>query len=74
MLGNPEEYRARALRCAEFARAARTPEARQHFLDLLSSWNRLVAELEGTRAFIDAMATLEPEPPDNLRRDNQSDA
>jgi hypothetical protein len=73
MLGDPNIHRAYALRCAELARSARTPEVRQHFLDLLMSWNRLVADLEGAGAFLDVMAAFEPESPDNIRSDHQAD-
>jgi hypothetical protein len=61
MPGNPKEWRAHALRCEELARAARTPDARQHFSYLAQSWNRLAADLEGTEAFLDALEGLEPE-------------
>ena len=46
MPGNPKKCRAHALRCDKLARAATTPDARQHFLGLSETWKRLAAEFE----------------------------
>jgi hypothetical protein len=69
MPGNPKKCRAHALRCDKLARAATTPDARQHFLGLSETWKRLAAEFEAGQAFLDAMEAMEPpSQPIRLRR------
>jgi hypothetical protein len=68
MPGDPNECRLRAARCSDLAQAATMPEARQHFLNLAQSWNRLASELEAAQRFLDAMGALEPEPEKVRRR------
>jgi hypothetical protein len=53
MPGNPKECRQRALRCADLARTARTPELKNTLLDLSKSWHKLAVELERSAAFVD---------------------
>jgi hypothetical protein len=59
MPGDPKECRLRAARCSDLAHAATMPGAREHFLSLAQSWNRLASELEAAQRFLDAMETLE---------------
>ena len=63
MPGDPKECREHARRCAELAKAATTPEARQQFLSLQMSWIRLAADLDNAKAFIDAMNEMDEDPP-----------
>jgi hypothetical protein len=63
MPGDPKECREHARRCAEFAKFATTPEAREQFLSLQQSWMRLAADLESAKAFIDALEEMDAEPP-----------
>jgi len=46
MTGGPKEYRKHAVRCAELAIAARTPQFRATFLALSKNWERLAIQLE----------------------------
>ena len=46
MPGDPKECREHARRCAELAKVATTPEAREQFLSLQMSWIRLAADLD----------------------------
>jgi hypothetical protein len=64
MPGYPNECRQHAANCKRLAEEATTPEARKHFSNLAAQWERLAAELESTRAFLDAMAQIdEPKRP-----------
>jgi len=63
MPGDPKECRQHARRCAEFASAATTAEAREQFLSLQQSWMRLAADLENAKAFIAAMDEMDADPP-----------
>ena len=60
MPGDPKECRQHALNCAQFARAASTPEARDHFAQLARMWIRLADELDQTQAFLAAIEHDEP--------------
>jgi len=53
MPGNPQECRQRALRCADLAQTARTPELKNTLLDLSKSWHKLAVELERSAALLD---------------------
>jgi hypothetical protein len=53
MPGDPRECREHARRCAELAKVATTPEAREQFLSLQMSWIRLAADLDNAKAFIE---------------------
>jgi hypothetical protein len=55
MPGDPKECRAQARCCLEHAAAATSPLAKDHFLSLAESWNRLARELEATKRFLDAL-------------------
>jgi hypothetical protein len=59
--GDPNECRQHARRCAELARTASTPEAREHFANLASSWLNLAKEVEGAQAFLRTMDEIETE-------------
>ena len=63
MPGDPKECRQHAERCAEVARLASTPEARETFLSLRMTWIRLAAELDRAGALIEAIQELEEERP-----------
>jgi hypothetical protein len=63
MPGDPKECRQHARRCAELARSATTPEARDQFLSLQLSWIRLAADLENAQAFIAALDEIDADPP-----------
>ena len=60
MPGDPKECRQHAERCAELARLASTPEARDQFLSLQRTWIRLASE---ARALIEVTQELEEEQP-----------
>jgi hypothetical protein len=55
MPGDPKECREHARRCAELARTAASPEAREHFTSLQKSWTRLAAEIESSLAFLETI-------------------
>lgn len=63
MPGDPKECREHARRCAELARHAASPEARNHFASLQESWLRLAAELESGQSFLEFIDEIEREPP-----------
>ena len=46
MAGNPQEYRKRALICAERAASRTSPAKRQKFEDLAKIWLMLAVQLE----------------------------
>jgi hypothetical protein len=46
MPGDFNQYRANALRCAELARSARTPELKNLMLEGSKNWHMLALELE----------------------------
>jgi hypothetical protein len=53
MLGDPKEYKQRALLCAKRARTSQSPEVRQKFADLAQTWLLFAVQLEEQRALID---------------------
>jgi hypothetical protein len=59
MPGDPKECRLHALRCAELATTAKTPQLRATFLDLSKGWVRLAESLEKPGASL-AAAGWEP--------------
>jgi hypothetical protein len=63
MPGDPRECREHARCCAEHAKFATTPEAREQFLALEQSWLRLAGDLESAKAFIDALEEMDSAPP-----------
>jgi hypothetical protein len=63
MPGDPKECRQHAERCAELARLASRPEARDQFLSLQMTWIRLASELDQARALIEVTQELEEEQP-----------
>jgi|307.fasta_scaffold302597_2 hypothetical protein len=52
MPGDPKEYRKHALRCAQLAIAARTPQLKAMFLELSKNWEKLAIQLEDAFARI----------------------
>ena len=52
MPGDPKECRQRALKCMLEAKAAKTPETREHFAKLARSWIKLAEELERMQALL----------------------
>jgi hypothetical protein len=63
--GDPKQCRMYALECAEVARTAKVPHAKELFLNLAQSWLNLAIELERMQALLDD----EPEPtPGNAAR------
>jgi hypothetical protein len=46
MPGDPKECREHAVRCAELAVEARTPQLRATFLELSKNWEKLATQLE----------------------------
>jgi hypothetical protein len=56
MPGDPNECRIHAANCKRLAEEATTPEAREHFFSMAAQWERLAADLEGAKAFLDTMA------------------
>jgi hypothetical protein len=62
MLGDPKEYKQRALLCAERARTSQSPEVRQKFADLAQTWLLFAVQLEEQRALIDHWGPPKSEP------------
>ena len=52
MPGDPKECRKHALNCMLEAKAAKTPETREHFAKLARSWIKLAEELERMQALL----------------------
>jgi hypothetical protein len=52
MPGDHKECRLHALRCAELATTAKSPQLRATFLDLSKSWVRLAESLEKSHALM----------------------
>jgi hypothetical protein len=52
MPGDPKECRKRALRCAEMAAAAQTPQLKATLLKLSKSWEKLAIQLEHAVAIL----------------------
>jgi hypothetical protein len=50
MPGDPKECRGHALRCAELAMKARTPQLKSMFLELSKNWEKLAIQLENAVA------------------------
>jgi hypothetical protein len=71
MATQTEACRAHALRCAEVAQRAQTPEDRREFLKFAESWERLANEIEHNELlvqFIDGLATKpQPELPEPMK-------
>jgi hypothetical protein len=55
---NPKECRANAAKCAEWATNAKSPSAKQTFLDLAQSWQNLAFEVEISEAEDSLAASL----------------
>jgi hypothetical protein len=53
MPGDPKECRLRAMRCAELAANAKSPQFKAALLDLSKTWVRLAESLEKTYALVD---------------------
>jgi hypothetical protein len=54
MPGDPKECLQHAVQCQRLADEARSVKARETFLDLAKTWNKLAWELERSQALIDA--------------------
>ena len=52
MPGDPKDCRKHALNCMLEAKAAKTPETREHFAKLARSWIKLAEELERMQALL----------------------
>ena len=65
MPGDPNRCREQARRCAELARQAASPEARDHFTSLEQSWLRLAVEIELDQRLLDLL--------DEISRDTKKD-
>jgi len=59
MPGDPRECRRHAVRCADLAHSARTPELKQTLIELSRNWLKLAIELERTAAILE----MDPGPP-----------
>ena len=55
MPGNPEECRDNANCCRQLAETATGVTARQTFLNLADTWDRLASELEKAQAFLQSI-------------------
>src|SRR5262249_42009759 len=53
MPGDPRECRRHAVRCADLAHSARSPELKQTLIELSRNWVKLAIELERTYAVLD---------------------
>jgi hypothetical protein len=62
MPGNPKECRQNALRCAELAQTARTPELKRTLVELSKNWLKMAIELERARALLDQNPPSEKKP------------
>ena len=58
MPGDPNRCREHALRCAEIARQAASPEVRDHFTSLEGSWLRLAVEIESGQKLLDLIGEI----------------
>jgi hypothetical protein len=79
MPGNPKECRDNADCCRRLAGTATGVTARQTFLNLADTWERLASELENAQAFLKTMEEIEPPTPFDgpkrlKRRDRPPDA
>jgi hypothetical protein len=57
MPGDPKECRKNALRCADLAHEARTPELKQTLIELSRNWLKLAVELERGHGLLDEPAS-----------------
>jgi hypothetical protein len=53
MPSNPKECREHALRCADLAHTARTPELKNLLIELSGNWLKLAVELERNHALLE---------------------
>jgi hypothetical protein len=58
MPGNPRECRKHAVRCAELAMEARSPELAMMLTNLSKDWMKLAADLERTQALMKERSPL----------------
>jgi hypothetical protein len=63
MPGTPKECRDNADCCRRLAETATGVTARETFLNLADTWDRLACELENAQAFLEAMEEIEPPKP-----------
>jgi hypothetical protein len=59
MPGDPKECREHAAHCRALSAQATNPSARQTFTNLAEHWERLAAELESAKSFLQAMAAMD---------------
>jgi hypothetical protein len=57
--GKPQKCRLNALLCSVQAEQAATPQARQDFIAMADTWNKLAAELESDDRLLQAMSEME---------------
>jgi hypothetical protein len=55
MPGDPKECQEKARRCAELARTAASPQARELFTSLQKSWTQLAAESDRVRTLLEVI-------------------
>ena len=53
MSGNPNEYRENALRCAELAHTAKTPELTTLLIGLSKTWTKMAREFERSQTLLE---------------------
>lgn len=53
MPGDPNECRKHALRCADLAHSARTPELKAMLINLSNNWMKLATDLERSKGLLD---------------------
>jgi hypothetical protein len=68
MPGDPEECRAHALRCAELAASAKTPQLKKTLSDLSRSWAQLAVQLETTEELLHHFGQEPDKPGDGPHR------
>jgi hypothetical protein len=59
MPGNPVECREHAVNCRQLAESAGGDAARETFLNLAATWERLANELESAQVFLRAMDDIQ---------------
>jgi hypothetical protein len=70
MLGDPQEFEQVRL-CAEWARTAASPEAREQSSSLQKSWGRLAAEIESDQSLLEIIDRIRLELSDSVLSGDQ---
>jgi len=71
MLGDPQECREQVRLCAEWARTAASPEAREQSSSLQKSWGRLAAEIESDQSLLEIIDRIRLELSDSVLSGDQ---